>query len=383
MNRLNYKGQEYRIIHAINTKTTICSAIIALDIYASDIVNYLVRGFDLRKYYVIKPYKVNGYEYIYSTKEICTKSGKHVGYWDFPIPREFTLFPGQTTNLKENSRECNLLDFLYDQATSLLKIRYRSNDLSLSDYYSCIMKAFHEKDAEALELLFHLDILSGRHSITKQLKDLTPEEITVTSFAQPRLQTALKEALKNKNDYVEDIKVSDIYDMKSAPWLTPAGEVTNAGIEGICCYIMHKLVEKNTQQSSIVPIKNFLRTLANGLITTANHRRGQRFSINGKRAIEGISSYIIEKISGFSTKGKTYVNARAVLQHLLNYANAQKVIDMEDIAPANAEDITRMQNVLRESAEKDNILQDNIAYDTEDYAKHYEKFLQEDTNNKL
>lgn len=83
MNRLTYKGQEYRIIHAINTKTTICSAIIALDIYASDIVNYLVKGFDLRKYYEIKPYKVDGYEYIYSTKEICTKSGKHVGYWEF------------------------------------------------------------------------------------------------------------------------------------------------------------------------------------------------------------------------------------------------------------------------------------------------------------
>ena len=380
MNRLTYKGQEYRIIHAINTKTTICSAIVALDIYASDIVNYLVKGFDLRKYYEIKPYKVDGYDYIYSTKEICTKSGKHVGYWDFPIPREFTLFPGRTTNLQENSRECNLMDFLYDQAISLLKIRYKPSDQSLYDCYSVIMKAFHEKDVEALDLLFHLDILKGRHNITKQLRELNTEEIAVTNFSQPRLQTVLKEALKNQNTYIEDIKVSDIYDMKSAPWLTPTGEVTNAGIEGICCYILHRLIAQNTQQNKCVPIKNFLRILSDRLLSTANRRRGQRFFINGKCAIEKITAHILKQVKHYKHEAQVYINPRAALQLLLDYAKAKRGIDMENIAPAKEEDIVHMQKALRESAGNENILQDNIVYDTDDYAQHYKKFLEENTN---
>lgn len=372
MNTVIYREETYRIVHAINAKTTICAAVIAKEDYASDIANYLSHGIDLQKIYKLTPHTVHGYEHIYNTYEIAVQSGVVVGYWDFPIPREYTLFRGRITNLQDNAREMRLMDFLYGQATSLIRHKMQPNNPELPERAKLAIHAFKEQDIGALESIFKLDVSAC--DLMHKLQNIAPETIQVKGFAAPRIQSIRKssdavDSMGTRN--TEDTpRLNEIYDMGAAPWINTDGTVTAAGVEGICCFLLH-MVHMQKPPEVPVQIKRFLEKLRKEVLRTARMRRGGQFKIRPLTILKHITLEISKK----TQCGSHQINAKSVLGYLI-YAIPKGAarLSMDELAPADPALIHRMQDYLSEG-DIEGVGKGSLVTDMDVFTKEYMKFF--------
>ena len=372
MNTLIYKEEEYRIVHALNVKTTICSAVIAKEDYASDIANYLSHGIDLQRIYKLTPYTVKGYENIYNTYAIAIQSGVVIGYWDFPIPREYTLFRGRITNIKDNAREMRLMDFLYGQARSLIRHKMRPNNPELPERAKLAIHAFKARDIGALESIFKLDV--SAYELMHKLQDIAPEKIQVKGFTAPRIQSIRKSSkevgsLGTRN--AEDTPgINEIYDMSAAPWINEDGRITAAGVEGICCFLLH-MTHMRKQPEVPIQIMRFLEKLRKEVARTARVRRGGQFKIRPLT----ILSHITLEISKKAQYGKHHINAKAVLSYLIYAIPKVSVhLSIDELAPTDPALISRMESYLSEG-DTDGAGKGSLVTDTDVFIAEYMKFF--------
>ena len=185
MNIVTYKGQKYRIIHALNTATTYCSVVMATEASASDIASALAHRRDLRSKYKLIPVSVGSYDTICNTYQIQSQNGEVLGYWDFPLPREYSLYKDGTSNFTSQTREAHFLEFLMGQAEALLNNKLPKHHELIDKQEHGIKNLVKQQDVQGLELQFRYDY--KKTNFVQHIEQLVPPEIQVDTFTAPRI----------------------------------------------------------------------------------------------------------------------------------------------------------------------------------------------------
>lgn len=232
MNILTYNNRQYRIIHTINDNSLNCGCIMATERFASDIAGHLARRHNLENYYTFIPTQISHYGHKYYTEAICYK-GWHIGYWDFPIPPEYSRFPGSKRNVKQDYK---VLEQLLETLIGTLRLSRSDRDPFFRIYEDKINYLRNAQNWAALDKLFELN--SVKTDLIKRVEKLTGPSIVIDALTFPKVNLTNFVTLIEEDD--EDI----VYPNRVVP---PEEQIPYTGEPKVEEFTLDKLLFESTR----------------------------------------------------------------------------------------------------------------------------------------